>query len=232
MNDLSHWDFSADFTGAQAVALVFGLDLNDIQAKQSMGVLGADASAKFAPACERMKQCYDAARGYCHDSLRPPRDWDEKRPAVMLHSVELSRRIQELDPEFDHYLCNWLGDESYSGFDTQRFARSEIVAWLACIGQVSIYAFDGGQPTNPGSGSAADNESTIDPEDLPSELDCANQAFRAVSNGFGDPTATFKNRLTDYLEKTHTTLTQEAVKRIATVANPDKSPGRQKSSSK
>ena len=149
MNDLSHWDFSADFTGAQAVALVFGLDLNDIQAKQSMGVLGADASAKFAPACERMKQCYDAARGYCHDSLRPPRDWDEKRPAVMLHSVELSRRIQELDPEFDHYLCNWLGDDSYSGFETQRFARSEIVAWLACIGQVSIYAFDGAMATTP-----------------------------------------------------------------------------------
>jgi hypothetical protein len=75
-------------------------------------------------------------------------------------------------------------------------------------------------------------ESEIDPLDLPSELDCANQAFRAVSNGFGDAAATFKNRLTDYLEKTHTTLTQEAVRRIATVANPDKSPGRQKSTSK
>jgi hypothetical protein len=141
MNDLSHWDFSADFTGAQAVALVFGLDLNDIQAKQSMGVLGADASAKFAPACERMKQCYDAARGYCHDSLRPPRDWDEMRPAVMLQSVELSRRIQELDPEFDHYLCNWLGDDSYSGFETQRFSRDTIANWLSAIGQKSQYTF-------------------------------------------------------------------------------------------
>ena len=228
MTNLAHWDFAADFTGEQAVALVFGLDLIDIQAKQSMGLLGADASAKFVPACERMKQCYDAARGYCSDSLRPPRDWDNKRPAVMLASVELSRRMQELDPEFDQYLCNWLGDDSYSGFATQRFARSEIVAWLACIGQVSIYAFDGNQPVNPGAASAADKGSVIDPEDLPSELDCANQAFRAVSNGFGDAAATFKNRLTDYLEKTHTTLTQDAVKRIATVANPDKSPGRPK----
>ena len=60
MNDLSHWDFSVDFTGAQAVALIFGLDLNDIQAKQCMGVLGADASSKFAPAYDRMKHCYDA----------------------------------------------------------------------------------------------------------------------------------------------------------------------------
>ena len=143
MNDLSHWDFSADFTGAQAVALVFGLDLNDIQAKQSMGVLGADASAKFAPACERMKQCYDATRGYYLDSLRPPRDWDEKRPPVMLGSVEMNRRLRELDPEFDHYFCNWMADDSYSGFETQRFDRVAIDQWLSCIGQTSAYPFVG-----------------------------------------------------------------------------------------
>lgn len=146
MNDLSHWDFSADFTGAQAVALVFGLDLNDIQAKQSMGVLGADASAKFAPACERMKQCYDATRGYYLDSLRPPHDWDEKRPPVMLHSVEMSRRLQAIDPELDHYFCNWLGDDSYSGFETQRFDREAIGNWLGSIGQTSAYPFVGSLP--------------------------------------------------------------------------------------
>lgn len=141
MSDLAHWDSSVDFTGAQAVALVFGLDLNEIEAKQSIGTLGVDASAKFGPALERMKQCYDAARRYYHDSLRPPRDWDEKRPAVMLDSVELSRRIRELDPEFDHHLCNWLGDDSYSGFDAQRFDRAQVARWLSDIGQKSRYQF-------------------------------------------------------------------------------------------
>lgn len=141
MNDLSHWDFSADFTGAQAVALVFGMDLNDIQAKQSMGVLGADASAKFAPACERMKQCYDATRGFYLDSMRPPRDWDEKRPPVMLTSIEMDRRMRELDSDLDHYFCNWLGDDSYSGFENQRFSRAQITQWLKDIGQKTAYEF-------------------------------------------------------------------------------------------
>ena len=141
MNDLSHWDFSADFTGAQAVALVFGLDLNDLRAKQSMGILGADASEKFTPACVRMQQCYDVTRSYYRNTLRPPRDWDEERPPVMLCSVEMSRRLHELEPEFDHYFCNWLGDDSYSGFETQRFSRAQVAEWLSSIEQKSVYKF-------------------------------------------------------------------------------------------
>ena len=72
-------------------------------------------------------------------------------------------------------------------------------------------------------------ESEVDPADLPNELHTANIAFRAVKNGHGDRTATPKNRLIDYLEKNFTDLKPEAVKRIATVANPDKSTGRKKS---
>jgi hypothetical protein len=69
----------------------------------------------------------------------------------------------------------------------------------------------------------------IDPADLPDELSAANIAFRAVTNGHGDQAATFKNRLIDYLEKNFTSLNNEAVQRIATVANPDKGRGRKKS---
>jgi hypothetical protein len=68
----------------------------------------------------------------------------------------------------------------------------------------------------------------IDPFDFPEELNAANLAFRAVTTGYGDPNATKKNRLIEYLQKTFTDLKPEAVQRIATVANPDKSAGRKK----
>lgn len=65
-----------------------------------------------------------------------------------------------------------------------------------------------------------------DPQDLPFELQVANIAFRAVSNGYGDQSATFKNRLTAYLQEQYKDLGTEAINRVATVANPDKSRGR------
>lgn len=68
----------------------------------------------------------------------------------------------------------------------------------------------------------------IDPADLPIELDAANMAYRAVLNGYGNQSDTFKNRLIDYLKMTYTDLKPEAVQRIATVANPDKATGRKK----
>ena len=71
-------------------------------------------------------------------------------------------------------------------------------------------------------------EGQVDPLDLPVELDAANMAFRAVLNGHGELRLTFKNRLIDYLEKNFPDLNNEAVKRIATVANPDKGRGRKK----
>jgi hypothetical protein len=71
-------------------------------------------------------------------------------------------------------------------------------------------------------------ELEIDPVDLPLELDSANMAFRAVTTGYGDPTATFRNRLIEYLKNTLPNLKREEVDRIATVANPDKSRGRKK----
>lgn len=68
----------------------------------------------------------------------------------------------------------------------------------------------------------------VDPSDLPAELDAANMAFRAVRNGYGDQSATARNRIVGYLEKHYSEFTPEQVKRIATVANPDKSTGRKK----
>jgi len=73
---------------------------------------------------------------------------------------------------------------------------------------------------------AADLE--IDPSDLPPELDAANMAFRAVTQGYGDQTATPRNRLTEYLREHYPSFNQEQIGRIATVANPDKTTGRKR----
>lgn len=74
--------------------------------------------------------------------------------------------------------------------------------------------------------------SDVDPADWPEELFAAVTAFRAVSNGYGDPSDTVKNRLTAYLKECYSHLSQEAVNRISTVANPDKSRGRPKTEEK
>lgn len=68
----------------------------------------------------------------------------------------------------------------------------------------------------------------LDPQDRPEELDSANMAFQAVTNGYGDQSETFRIRLVDYLKKTFPKFTNDAVQRIATVANPSKTPGRKK----
>ena len=74
-----------------------------------------------------------------------------------------------------------------------------------------------------------DGIATSDPLDLPYELDAANIAFRAVMNGHGGNGTTFKNRLIAYLRENYD-FKEEALQRIATVANPDKSAGRKRRS--
>ena len=74
----------------------------------------------------------------------------------------------------------------------------------------------------------ASNSQKFDPLDLPAELDGANMAFKAVLNGYGDQFATQRNRLIEYLQANYSMFKPEQVSRIATVANPDISPGRKK----
>jgi hypothetical protein len=76
-------------------------------------------------------------------------------------------------------------------------------------------------------GVAGDN---FDPADLPDELYMANVAFRAVTNGYGEQSDTFRNRLISYLKLTYPNLKNDPLQRIATVANPDKSTGRKRRS--
>lgn len=110
---------------------------------------------------------------------------------------------------------------SESRFEAQLFSKVEIARWLADNGMASVYPFDS-KPT------VVEAQDGIDPADFPEELHAANIAFRAIHNGYGERTATVKNRLVDYLERHFPDLNNEAVQRIATVANPNKVRGRKK----
>jgi len=75
---------------------------------------------------------------------------------------------------------------------------------------------------------AARDFQEVDPSELPDELDIANQAHRAVTNGYGDPNATFRTRLVAWIVKHRPDVKPEARERIATVANADKATGRRR----
>ena len=125
------------------------------------------------------------------------------------------------------YIGGWLSSEL-----KQFFSNSSLDYPEDSIAQILKSKPSTCNVENPSVRSASQVKSSevekIDPLDLPAELDAANMAFRAVTNGYGDTTTTPKNRLTNYLQKHYPAFKPEQVNRIATVANPDKSTGRKK----
>ena len=113
----------------------------------------------------------------------------------------------------------YLSDEEFRKTQIYGFDRGEITAFIASCG-ANIEA------NKEVILEQKRMETDIDPADLPEELHAANIAFRAVNNLYGDPSVTFRNRLISYLKTNFPDLSSDAVKRIATVANPDKAPGR------
>ena len=207
MVDLSHWDVAMDFTGEEAAALIVGID----------PAMPGYVRTTSRPVLERMERSYGTACAQSH----PTYEFEETADA--LPSISLSSaKEDEGRPGFEHYLHGWLTDDARSGFDIpQRFDRAEIVRWLGVVDATSKYQFDLGPTSTRG-------DAEIDPSDFPDELDAANIAFRSVKNGYGDQSATPKNRTIAFLQENYPRLSNEAVQRIATVANPDKTTGRKK----
>lgn len=161
-----------------------------------------------------------------------PRKWtsnkDELRASLMKYPVY--RRLwqdvlaaEDLEKAGQHLPNNALVGED-TGRGTYIIERTTVVQWLASTGLKSVYEFDLGKEK--GHQTEQQQSPEIDPLDYPEELDAANMAFRAVKNGYGDANQTFRNRLIAYLGEHYKNLVPEAVGRIATVANPDKTAGR------
>lgn len=228
MADLSHWDFADQFKAKEAAELFLGIppEANT----QLFGVMGDEAAhtAKITPVIRRMKDAYDRA----FNTLNAAMGWGEggfedfpKNPKELESELMSEIRVHKF---FEISARQAL---EIRIFEKAYFSRAELCRWLDAIGMPSTYQFS---PRRRPDATIRNLEpiptvtTELDPLDLPPELDAANMAFRAVSNGYGEQSATPRNRLIDYLEKTFKGLGSEAVQRIATVANPDKTTGRKK----
>lgn len=217
MVDLSHWHFAQYFSGPQIAALILGVEPSNSKADLP----------RIQVVQDRLALDYRRAVERAFEELSPFGDGLPARPDDLLVSEELSELWAIADGQSTNNYEAWYFDEIKSAFFNQRFSRTAVAAWLEAIGMPSEYHFD----RNQRSISEMEGEDLFDPSDFPEELSIANIAFRAVKNGHGDSSATFRNRLIDYLGKVYPDLKDEAVDRIATVANPDKSRGRKKLSS-
>ncbi|MDN3920400.1 hypothetical protein [Roseateles violae] len=223
MTDLSHWNFAARFTAREAAALILGYEPDDAW-KPNAGV-----SHRLSVVYERMRHDFDEVVRNCRRmrEARKPGNFDI--PAFLSAGLLISESLYaELKRPITAAQDNFMPIRhvEFAKFDTQVFKRKAIQIWVRNNKMDSAYDF-----SSPAERDLTRTEAAqaieIDPADLPDELHAANIAFRAVTNGHGDPEATFKNRLMQYL-RANFDFSDEAVQRIATVANPDKSAGRRK----
>lgn len=224
MKSLSHWDYATEFSGPEAAALILGIDPNNLEASAAEG-------NRIKVVAERMAQHYvhalmrwyhEVLKIHAHDSLEINVHIPFELTSLALEKLCNSWNPDEEDIEFEE----WLVNDKLTEFSVQKFSRHEVSAWLQAIGEKSAYQFNTEHALL--QEAEAKSEIELDPSDLPEELDAANMAFRAVSNTKDKPTETFRKRIIAYLKENYPNLTDEAIKRISTLANSDKSPGRKK----
>ena len=168
----------------------------------------------------------DLSRAYYRYEFQPEPPNEVIERSIYIHQSALHGKIvlcsfgtDGVKKEFlDGQLC-WINLHSFWYFCKRQ--KWKVPGWQPHNINWQAEALARSAPTN-------EQESTLDPADLPIELDAANMAYRAVLNGHGSETDSFKNRLIDYLKTRYPHFTNDAVLRIATVANPDKAPGRKK----
>lgn len=126
-------------------------------------------------------------------------------------------------PGGDPIILKRLKDDAQAGKLTLnadgQVDRGEVVRWLAANGLSSEFKFD----------LETADTGCLDPDELPDELDAANIVFRAYQKRISKSPHTAKQWIANYLEKHFAHFNPEQRKRIAIVANPDKSTGRKPS---
>ena len=144
---------------------------------------------------------------------------DGNKGSIAARGVRLWADLARSFPEMrtDRSPLDWLN------WATAIFEKSQRIGWA--INGVCEPLYQAVLAINSEVDAVADVDAA-DPSELPSELDCANQVYRAVQQGFGDPNQTFKNRVRAIIAERYPWFGPEAQERIATVSNANKSPGR------
>jgi hypothetical protein len=222
MQELEHWNFAEDFSAEEAASLILGYPPGSIELNQ------------LEPVMRRIRSSYRLARFWHMSKFDGGEEMYPIDPLEMLGSVALLFSASNLfQPGLDDVFYEWMRDDKVSGLETQQFGRQVLADWLLTIGMQSKYSF---MPIKKTLHASAPNDlqlvsgpsvGEIDPCDLPAELDAANMAFRAVTTGYGE-SPSMRNRLIEYLKVHYPHFNPEQVKRIATVANSDKTTGRKK----
>ena len=188
--DLSHWDFAEHFSGYDAAALILGLEPRESENDQYRVNVVADRLAlHYNYALQRF--IWEVT-----DPEQRANDDPIASPPVELQSVKMSElHRQAWIHGADAPLSEWLSSRKQIQFDNQKFERASIALWLSAINMKSVYLF--ARNSDPAKHTATDQiDLDIDPTDLPIELDAANLAFRAVRNGYGEKSDTFKTKHT------------------------------------
>jgi hypothetical protein len=158
MTDLTHWDFAVDFTGAEAAALILGIEPTEFNSINE---------SPTRPVIQRMERDYECARDqYVTWFRRASEELGEQVTQVSyFDDVDVSQLLQpeslasdqmqtyttqckymhsECDPFLDFY--RWLDNDREASFYQQRFTRPELSRWLLAIGMNSVYQFSSETP--------------------------------------------------------------------------------------
>lgn len=224
MADLSHWNYAGKFSGREIAALILGRE----PVAPSLGLVPANdpTSVVFRRLESEFLRTVDAYLGALKENNGQPIPPNETPTTRLLPSLELRSMFSAPKNLVKDALLPLSVSSMKSDFERQAFSRADVRRWIEQEGLRSAYDFaDDADNTLARMIDASPDD--VDPSDMPEELQAANIAYRAVLKGYGRPGETFRNRLVTFLEERYQ-FSEEAVKRIATVANADKSSGRKR----
>ena len=138
MADPSFWDSATDFSGEETANLAVNVGATPAKFDRTK------AKALY----ERMQRSYNAKRRWhqkTDEEFARGDEFGSVPPDQMLESTEMSWVRATDQSEDDQGFLLWLGNQSQSAFETQRFSRQELARWFVATGIKSRYAFEAGK---------------------------------------------------------------------------------------
>lgn len=139
MDSLTHWDYAQQFSGAEAAALIVGIDPNipNISDKDQSGVKVALERMKLNYQHALMKHAYESINMNIEGYVVSENNFPFALTSLTLNRLRLLNDSDDEDTSFSE----WLLDEKASSFDEQRFSRNAIADWLDACQLYSAYPF-------------------------------------------------------------------------------------------